>query len=283
MNIYDMVTEKILKELETGTVPWRRPWIAEGGRNGLPINWQTKKPYRGINTLLLNPGEYLTYKQAQGAGGHVKAGEHGHKIIFWTMIDREREGADGEREKFPLLRYYTVFEVSQCEGIIRRYPPEDPKGKDPFTPIEKAEEIISMYTDPPEIVHENGDGAFYLPQRDRVQVPAKESFSSPHGYYSTLFHELTHSTGHKRRLDRPGITDNQGFGSDSYAFEELVAELGAAFLSGTAGIDQTTIPNSAAYIDGWSKQLRQEKTWMVRAAGQAQKAADYIQGIQYGE
>ena len=265
--VYEYVTERILKELEKGEVPWRKPW------DGLPpMNWKSEKHYRGINSFLLPGGEYVTFKQAKDAGGSVKKGEKGYMVVFYKTLevnDRERAG---EKTNLPYLRYYTVFEVSQCEGIERK------RVKNPnANPIASAEEIVTGYKNAPVVLQE-GDRASYSPAKDIVKMPYTETFEGMEEYYSTLFHELAHSTGHEKRLARKGIVESAGFGSDPYATEELIAEMTAAMLCGVAGIG-STIENSAAYIAGWRKRLSEDPRLIVKAASMAQKASDHILGV----
>lgn len=268
VSVYDIVTEKIVKKLESGVIPWRKPWGNFGA-----VNWMSQKAYRGINAILLDAGEYATFKQIEAVGGKVKKGSKAHLVTFWKMLDGHDE--DGNPKKVPLLRYYNVFEVNtQCEGI-------NSKRKDvhrEHTPVEVAEQIVSAYKDAPELKFASGS-AYYMPSSDYVSVPPLQDYENKEDYYSTLFHELTHSTGHKTRLARPGVVSLNGFGSETYSKEELVAEIGAAMLCGTCGIEQVTIDNSASYIASWLRRLKDDKTLIVSASSQAQKAADYIQGI----
>ncbi|BFH18205.1 hypothetical protein J6TS7_29510 [Paenibacillus dendritiformis] len=271
MKIYEMVTDRIIDELEKGIVPWRRPW-----RNGAAVNWKSQKSYRGINAFLLEPGEYATFLQVSEAGGKVKKGERGQIIVFWTLLDKENEKT-GEIEKIPFLRYSTVFEINkQCEGL------QSKRNDETFDhdPIEEAERICAGYTDAPPVRFASGR-AFYRPSDDIVSVPPLRDYLKAEEYYSTLFHEHVHSTGHSKRLNRSGITELAAFGDESYSKEELVAEIGAAMLCAVAGIDNSTIENSAAYIGGWLRKLKEDKKLIVQAAGQAQKAADYILGKQF--
>ena len=267
-NVYEIVTEKIIEKLNQGVIPWRRPWNAPAARN-----WQSGKEYNGINRLLLDCGEYVTFKQCAEAGGKVKKGEKSHIAVFFKWYEKENE--EGEAEKWPVLRYYNVFEINQCEGLTSKatdYVPLD------FSPIEAAEDILAAYKDKPDIRHEE-PRAYYVPSQDYVNMPQKERFASIEDYYSTLFHELTHSTGHAKRLNRKGAAEASRFGSAAYSREELVAEMGAAMLCGVAHIENATLDNSAAYIDSWKRALKADCHLVVTAAQQAQKAADYIRGI----
>ena len=268
--VYQIVTDRIIHLLEEGVCPWRRPWKAM-----LAQNLVSHKPYQGINSLILNSLAYespywLTFKQAKEQGGNVKKGEHGTPIIFWRWLEKERE--DGEKDTFPMLRYYTVFNVSQCEGL---------EGKTPEITVAReivpCERVISSYGDGPAIHLDGGDKAFYQPSTDSVHMPKRESFESTESYYSVLFHELVHSTGHQKRLGRFESPDQFLFASTSYSKEELVAEMGASFLCGETGIS-SDLSNAASYIQSWLSVLRSPKNskLIVEAAGKAQKAADYI-------
>jgi len=267
-SVYEIVTKEIIKKLEQGVIPWRQPWI-----NSNAVNWKTQKPYRGINTMLLNPGEYATFKQIQEAGGKVKKGENGHIVVFWKWLEVENEDTH-EIEKIPLLRYYKVFEInSQVEGLKSKRTTETFN----HDPIEQAENIIKGFTDCPKLTFEPGR-AYYQPAIDRVNVPPIEHFTQVEEYYSTFFHELIHSTGHKSRLNRKGIEEYVAFGDENYSKEELIAEMGATMLCGRAGIEQKIIDNSASYINSWIIALKGDSRLVVTAASQAQKAADYILG-----
>ncbi len=266
--IYQMVTDRIIALLEAGVVPWRKPWIS-----GAAVSWRTQKPYRGINAIMLDPGEYATFKQIKEAGGRVKDGAKGHIVVFWKWIEVEDEES-GEKEKVPFLRYYKVFNImSQCEGLESRRDVEAFE----HDPIEEAEQIVRDFIDKPDIVYAPGR-AVYRPLRDEVSVPPLMDYKIAEEYYSTLFHELVHSTGHAKRLNRKGVTDIVAFGDENYSKEELIAEIGAAMLCGVAGIDNSTIENSASYLQGWLRELRNDPKLMVMAAAGAQKAADYILG-----
>ena len=271
-SVYDIVTERILMELESGVVPWRKPW-----RTLPPANLVSKKHYRSINTFLLRLAGYgsqywLTYRQAQALGGNVRKGEHGTKIVFWKFDRYETETADGQTEKraSAFLRYYVVFNLEQTEGLkaLLALPPA--------RPIESAEAIVTGMPNPP--AFDQDLRASYVPTTDTVTMPSRTAFGSPAEYHSTLFHELTHSTGHSKRLGREGFDKPQMFGSESYSREELIAEMGSAMLCGVAGIEQGTVANSAAYLKTWITRLKSDSKLIVSAASAAQKAADYIRG-----
>ncbi len=279
MTVYEVITARIVEMLEQGTVPWRKPWKAGATE---PRNLVSGKAYRGVNVFLLASMGYaspywLTYRQATERGGNIKKGSKGCPVVFWRWADRdneEDEGTENKGRKAPILRYYTVFNIDQTEGIAA--PVETPRA---FEPIEECERIVREMPNPPRIEHQ-GTQAFYRPSTDTVVTPRPELFDSRELYYSVLFHELTHSTGHASRLARKGITDATMFGSHEYSREELLAEMGAAFLCGTAGIEAATLQDSTAYLANWIKVLKGDSRLAVTAAAQAQRAADLILGRQ---
>jgi antirestriction protein ArdC len=270
--VYDIVTEKITQKLEEGEIPWKKPWNMQ-----LPRNLITNKPYQGINFLLLSGEDHenpywLTFKQAQEKGGHVKKGEKGTPITFWKVIEKELKEKEGKELQF-ILRYYTVFNLGQCEGI------ESPPLGEPSNPIQKCEEIISGYKTTPDIRINTRNSAYYSPKEDYISLQPKHTFQNMEGYYATLFHEMTHSTGHEKRLGRFNSRDyNRPFGCEEYSKEELIAELGSAFLCAEAGIDNSELDNSAAYIQSWLKALKNDKRLIVTASSQAAKSTRYILG-----
>src|SRR5262249_5881947 len=213
-----------------------------------------------------------TFNQAKALGGNVRRGEHGTKIVFWKFDTYETQTADGETEehKSAFLRYYTVFNLEQTEGLkaLSALPPA--------FPIQSAEEIVNGMRNPPGF--EQDFQAAYIPSRDVVTMPSRTAFESPAEYYSTLVHELTHSTGHAKRLAREGFDTPHKFASEFYSREELIAEMGSAMLCGVAGIEQSTLANSAAYLNTWIARLKSDSRLVVSAASAAQKAADYIRG-----
>lgn len=279
VTVYEVITDRILGMLNAGVVPWRQPWAAQGA----PKNLISKKEYRGMNVLLLACQSYtqpwwLTINQCKKLGGRVQAEEmkKSTPIIFWK-IGKRANRTTGKEEKSFVLRYYKVWNVAQCEGMDDKVPAA-PEADKVVEPIQACEDLVKLYKTIPPIDH-GGSRAFYAPTFDRIGMPERSSFHGAEEYYSTLFHELVHSTGHKDRLDREGITNPIRFASHDYSFEELVAECGAAFLCGKAGIENRTLENSAAYIATWMKKLKSEPKWLVEAASKATKAADYIQGI----
>jgi antirestriction protein ArdC len=274
--VYQVITDRIVSLLEAGTVPWHRPW----DQLSWPKNLVSGKEYRGINPFLLSctgfdSSYWVTYKQAKQKGGCVKKGEKGFPVIFWKLHEKE-DAETGEQKKLPVLRYYTVFNVSQCDDIEA---PESERTDREFSPIEACEKVVYNWPTGPQISF-SGDRAFYRPSTDTVTMPKPERFHSNEEYYGTLFHELTHSTGHEKRLARPGVADleHHTFGDMTYSKEELIAEMGAAFLAGHTGIERTTLDNSAAYLAGWLRILKKDAKLVVLSAAAAQRAADMILG-----
>lgn len=281
--IYEMITERVITLLEQGTIPWRKPWTG-GGASDMPINLKSKREYRGINVFLLACMGYgsrywLSYKQAKEKGGQVRKGEKGTPVIFWKRYET-KDRKTGEDIEVPVLRYYTVFNLDQIDDIDA---PDAPIEVNPnFKPIEEAERIITNMPERPTIEHMQ-PRAFYRPSTDTVNLPKAELFAQPEEYYSTAFHELTHSTGHESRLNRRPSTEIRHFGDKEYSQEELVAEMGSAFLCAQARIEQVTLENSVAYIDGWLSVIKGSPKLVVQAAAQAQRAADFILGRKWDE
>jgi antirestriction protein ArdC len=272
MSVYQIVTDKIIEELQKGVIPWRRPWTTRG--RSFPINYVTRKPYTGVNQWLLPAGEYATYKQVQEAGGHVKKGEKGWLVVFFALLDSKED----EKKKIPILKYYTVFEINtQCEGAESKYKPNEITEHDA---IEQAENIIHTYGNELAggIVYGH-DSAYYMPSKDMIHVPKLEDYKVKEEYYSVMFHEMVHSTGHETRLSRDGVTGKVAFGSETYSKEELVAELGSAMLCNHIGILDTTLQNSTSYLNAWIKKLKEDSRLIISASSQAQKATNYILGI----
>ncbi len=283
MDVYTIVTEKIINLLGQGVVPWRRPWTS----TGLQRNLVSKNPYRGINHFLLSASKYLlpfwlTMRQANELGGHVRKGEESTIVVFWKVEnakqsaeDLDNEETDDKTRRRFLLRYYRVWNLEQCElpqAILHKLPRIEMRQHDP---IEAAEKIIAGMPNPPEI-ERAGSKAFYSPATDRITLPPRELFTSAEEEAATALHELSHSTGHQKRLAREGITEVAPFGSPLYSREELVAELSAAYLCAEAEISPVVIENQAAYVAGWLKKLRDDRKLLIHAAAQAQRAADFI-------
>jgi antirestriction protein ArdC len=295
--VYEIVTSRVMELLERGTVPWRAGWTRSG--MGEPRSATTGKAYRGINNLLLavaahvagyKNDSWITFRQAKELGGSIRKGEKGSLCIFWRVLEGGRtesteDGGDDDSGSEPdqrgrrrfVLRYYTVFNIEQCEGLPARFN-ADPDAT-PGRRIVPCEEIVSGFSGGPRIDH-GFNAASYSPEQDRVAMPSPGAFRSPEEYYATLLHELTHATGHPNRLGRLSLTDAPAaFGSADYSREELVAEMGSAFLCAEAGISCATIENQAAYVAGWVKALQGDARAVVIAAAQAQRAADHILGL----
>ena len=276
-NVYDVVTNRIIAELEKGKIPWQKPWT--GVQSGA-YNRITKRPYSLLNQMLLqHSGEYATFKQWQDLGGHVRKGEKSEIVVFWKIFESKETDSDtGEIEikKIPLLRYYNVFHLSQVEGVEPLAPEHL---NDEVEPIEAGDKIIADYINREHLnfVECKSNEAYYSPSSDTVVVPLKEQYNLINEYYSTTFHELTHSTGHKDRLNRLQTGAVAAFGSENYSKEELVAEIGSATLMSVAGIETPkTFRNSTAYIQNWLQVLRNDNKFIVSASSKAEKAVNYI-------
>ncbi len=270
---YEVITNRIIELLEQGTVPWQKSW---GGEQAHPRNLVSDKKYQGINAFLLGSASYdspywLTYRQARDRGGHVKKGEKGLPCVFWKWLETEDKQTK-KHKKVPMLKHYTVFNVTQCGNV--NYPTLDSQLQE-HEPIERCEKVVHEMPNPPNFDW-NTTLASYQPSTDTLRISPLNKFDSPEAYYSVLFHELVHSTGHNSRLDRPSMSNKIVYGSRTYSNEELLAEMGASFLCGHTGIENEVIDNSAAYIQGWLTKLRAHNTLIVKVAGQAQKAADHI-------
>jgi len=264
---------------DCGTAPWHKPW-STSGPGWLPRNLVSGHPYRGINVWILASSGYaspywLTFRQASELGGHVRSGQKGSPVVFWKFGTREVQDGDEIIEKPSVLcRYYTVFNFNQCEAL-RVSPPQATEPLPHIDPIENCEQIVTEWLGKPAIRY-GSSHASYNKMHDLVQMPDLTSFDSAEEFYSTLFHELTHATGHPLRLNRSTLTEFERFGDEQYSAEELVAEMGAAFLCGFTGIENKTIDNSAAYLRTWLEVLKKDPRLVLVAAGQAQKAADLI-------
>lgn len=277
------ISQLVIDQLNKGLVPWRKPWTGQGIA---PTSLGSGKAYQGINTLILSiTGEqysspfWLTYLEAQKRGGHIRKGEKATNIIKWSKFERHDKETGQAVEGF-YMRSYSVFNLDQAEAV------EAPEAqalaeREPVSVEAGIDTILNAYATKPAIKHRNIDRAFYSPSNDEITLPDLSQFNSSAEYSATITHELIHSTGHKSRLDRHADrVGNCHFGSENYAKEELVAELGAQFLCNSVGIDKLDqLENSASYIAGWLKALKDDPSLMVAAAGKAQKAADYILGI----
>jgi antirestriction protein ArdC len=284
IDVYDIVNEKILSALGEGRIPWQRPWDVNGT---VPCNYVTRKPYQGVNAMLLWLSSFqcpfwATFKQISEVGGSVKKGERSSIVVFWNWLPKRVNGqpvikADGKPEMIPFLRYYNVFNLSQTDGID--WQKDLPEKVSTFSPIERCELVVANMPQKPLIKH-GGNRACYIPSLDTVEMPDKEQFKEPESYYSTLFHELGHSTGHSSRLGRKGITEFDSFGSEQYGKEELIAEMTASYLCAHTEIFDKRQAPSVAYLQNWIAAIKGDKKLIVQAAAQAQKATNFILGIE---
>lgn len=274
-DIHQEITDKLVTELEKGTAPWKRGWTKKaGGLAGLPLR-STGEPYAGINILLLwgaaadngytNPS-WMTFKQAKQLGGCVRKGEKGTGIVFFSVSTREDE--DGNEHRFGFLKSYTVFNVEQIDGLPETWDIDEDEIDEGTAPVE---DLQAFFDATGAAISHGGNKAFYSPRSDSITMPPIKAFHSAPAYYGTLAHELIHWTGAKHRLDRD-IANS--FGSSDYAFEELVAELGACFLCAHIGAE-LNLPNSASYLKSWIAKLKDDKRFIFRAATAAQKATEY--------
>lgn len=285
--IYAAVTNEIVKALEAGTVPWNKPW------SGKDAALNSKgKPYRGYNQMILSfvkgmrkytSNVWLTWKQIEALGGKVKAEntkDH-FNVIFYNWLDDKKNPG----KKIPFLRYYRVYNFDATENVkLPASTIEATTVKNPleFSPIESCEAIIAGYKDAPTFVNRD-EQAYYRPSTDEINMPKRESFRSVEDFYSVLFHEINHSTGAEKRLNRKTLTEMAPFGSAIYSEEELVAEMGAAMLCGVAGIGNKVINQSAAYCAGWLRKIKNEPGILIKAAGKAQKSCDYVLGVTFAK
>lgn len=274
--VYKMITDQIIEKLESGKIPWDKPW-----NTVLPKNVITNNTYRGFNLLWLNFQDYESpywgsFKQIAKIGGHVNKHEHGTMIIFWKLKEyEETKGGKTEIKTVPILRYYKVFNLEQTSLI------DDERFQitnNIHDPISECEDVVSGYENKPKINITDQDSASFNHESDIVKIPDMKYFEDPEQYYKVLFHELTHSTGHHTRLARRSLDEYRQFGDEKYSKEELVAELGAAFLSGHTGISASTIDSSAGYIQNWISVLKNDVNLIISASGRAQKSTDYILG-----
>jgi len=279
------ITALLVKALEEGNAPWRKGWV--GGM--APTSLSTGKPYQGINTLILSLlGEgyshplWLTYKQAQALGGSVKKGEKSVRVVYASQnsIEPEQEGEKGS--SFFFYKWFNVFNVDQCEGI--EIPAKYLPTGEMVQPLDAINSIWDSYANRPEMYYSEQGRAFYSPTEDSITLPTLHQFKSAEEHAYTFAHEMIHSTGHESRLNRWSKPEDKPsrFGCESYAKEELIAEVGACMLLANAGA-QFDIPNSAAYLRSWIKELNNDKSLIFKASAKAQAAADYIQGVKVQE
>ena len=284
-DIYGFINGQIVKKLENGVIPWRKPWkvaIVDGQQYSIPHNYATKRPYSGVNAFLLALTPYstpmfLTFNQVVELGGMVKKGAVSLPVVFWKPLKPEKEGDKSEKNRL-VLRYYRVFNIEDTTLPVEI---QEPQKQDRPKVVEACERILDQMPNCPRIVNNDLSRCYYSPALDLVNMAPAQNFKSPEDYYSVLFHELVHSTGHSSRLNRPEITGIASFGNQTYTKEELTAELGAAYLCGISGISAQTIENSAAYLAGWMNRLRDDKRFFFEAAQKAQRAANFIQNISY--
>jgi len=275
IKVEQVITERIMEALRNGTIPWRKPW----GTAGLPVNLITNREYRGVNVFMLSMAGYddprfLTYLQAKEKGGHVRKGERSLPVLKYGEGTSKRDfDAEGNPKTYRFFLYSNVFNVSQVDGLELPSLPDVPVHT--HTPIERCESVVKNMPNCPPIAW-NSNRASYSPSADAVSMPPRERFTKTEEMYATLFHELAHSTGHKSRLNRDNFAGD--LGSGSYAREELVAEMGAAFLCGHCGIETETVENAAAYIAGWLKRLSDDPKLVIQAGSKANAASDYILG-----
>lgn len=287
-DLYAKVTDKIIAMLEQGTIPWRKPWSGYG----LARNYATGHVYTGINMILMNNTAhpipcFMTFNQIKEREGRIRKGAKAEMVVYFNVLFKDKDGNKMSHEQARamsreevrvqrFIKYYNVFNVTDIEGIELTYPEVKLQ---PHEKIEKCESVIWNMPQLPEIVEYDGNRCYYNPVHDYVNMAQIEQFDTPEDYYATFFHELVHATGHIKRLARPAITQPEGFGGKSYSEEELVAEIGASYLCASTGIDyQPLMDNAAAYIQGWLKVLKKDKTFIFKASAEAQKAADYVLG-----
>jgi antirestriction protein ArdC len=284
-DIYKMITDKILSDIQNnGKLTWVKEWKTKRGQ--LPTNAVSKKPYEGINLFLLSLSHYsspyyLSFKQVEELGGNVKKGEKATQVVFWKLNQYTKQNEQGETEtkNVPLLRYYNVFNLEQCENVTIKEKPAPEITYNENEIIENAENLIAEYTTREKINTKiiEQDRAFYRPSTDEITMPLLSQFSSGNAFYSTYFHEIGHSTGHEKRLNRKEVVGTINFGSCDYGTEELVAELTAAFLCAETGINnETTERNNSAYIKNWYNAIKADPKMFVMASARANKATKFV-------
>lgn len=277
MKVAEIVTEKIIEQLQNGTIPWHKPWSSKD-----TINYVSRKHYRGINIMLLQkPGEYLTFNQVKELGGSIKKGSKASMVVFWKMYEKDGEtdnhdsSNDGkDAKKIPVLRYYNVFHIDDCEGI----PSKIIENKKDISTIPDKDKFVNDYMIKTGITYkqETSNQAYYRVEDDSINLPLTNQFDSTEEYYSVLFHEMAHSTGSKQRLNRLELAQYHN-SKQVRSKEELTAEIASAALMSDTGLDtDKTLKNSAAYVQSWVKVLKDDCNMILQAASRAQKAVDYI-------
>ena len=284
---YEVVAQSIISQLEKGVAPWRKEWLANGYS---PTSMSSRKKYKGINFMLLTFSAmehgyespwWGTFKQITERGGIVTKGEKGTPVVLWREF--ETENSDGDTKKAVVMRYFTVFNAEQANWEGAEAPAyEIKRQRESVEIIESAQKILDDYfsRDGAPSLGFGGDRAYYSPSRDEIRLPLQEDFLNDESFYATAFHEMGHSTGHKKRLNRDGVVENHYFGSELYSEEELVAEFTSAFMCSETGVLPETLQNSAAYIKSWLSVLKNDPKMLVKAVGRAQKASNYILGTE---
>lgn len=294
VDVYQMVTDRVLEQIEQGIIPWHKPWNAATlSEDALAISYTSRKPYSFLNQMLLGRnGEWLTFNQVKERGGNIKKGAHAGIVVFYkkyqvkkTKRVKDAEGNEFDKEvssTIPVLKHYPVFHIDDCEGIESKIKVEEKPKESKVQPIKRAEKIVKDYLKAQPLLKLHNDRpsnrAYYTPMWDEITVPMLSQYKEKEEYYSTLFHEMVHSTGHSTRLNREEGMGNK-FASHAYSREELVAELGSAMLCTNIKIDtEVAFKNSVAYIKGWASKLKEDTKAIVWAASRAEKAARYILG-----
>lgn len=291
-DVYTRVTDRIVSDLEKGVRTWMKPWSAGHAVDRLPSLplRHNGTPYRGMNILLLwgeaidkgyTQSRWMTYKQAEELGGHVRKGEHGSLVVYADTFSKTEENEKGEEvdRAIPFMKGYTVFNVEQIEGLpARYYEPTAPR--DDSRALELIEEAESFFAATGAAFRHGGNRAFYAPHADFIQLPVPDAFRDAESYAATKAHELIHWSGHEQRMAR---AFGKRFGDHAYAFEELVAELGSAFLCADLGITPEVREDHAAYLAHWLAVLKEDKRAIFSAAAHAQRAADFLHGLQSKE
>jgi len=284
--IYEEVTNQIISMMEQGEIPWLKPWT---GTAAGAISHNTGKPYSLLNQILLQvPGEYITWNQCHQEGGSVKKGAKAKHVYFWKLYKKPDVDEDGQpvlddegKQKtvtIPVLKSFTVFHIADCENIKAKWTDKLPEI--PAKPLEEAERVLTEYVTREKITLETeyiSDHACYIPRLDKIELPRIDQFTETAEYYSTAFHEATHSTGHPKRLNRFELGKVAAFGSEDYSKEELVAEIGAACILHQMGIETpSSLKNNAAYVQNWLNALKNDKQMIIGAASRAEKAVCMI-------
>ena len=243
MDVYEIVTKRIIEQLEKGNVPWKKPWAGASGT----FNRISRKPYSLMNQMLLSKsGEYATFKQWTEIGGRIKKGQKGEFVVFWKLQEVKDEENEEKIKQIPILRYYYVFHISQVENVL----PLDPEERYDTEPIEQAEKVLQDYLNREQITFEVVDGgnqAYYSPVSDKIVIPALDQFKKAEEFYSTAFHEASHSTLKEHRCNREEENTGAHFGSQKYSKEELVAEISSAFILHTIGIETPETFENSTY------------------------------------